>query len=78
MSLDVVVGAPELCEQVWRELSLEGDVVLFGEGILEVEVLSAVAEVVVAAVEIIRNCGSIGENIRILTLAIGIIAILML
>ena len=47
MRLNLVVGAPELCEDVWRELCLECQVVFLIIYILEVEVLGAVAEVVV-------------------------------
>ena len=75
MCLYLVVGAPELCEDVWRELCLECQVVVLIIYILEVEVLGAVAEVVVATVEIVGNRGSIGEDIRILALAIGVVAV---
>ena len=74
--LYLVVGAPELCEDVWRELCLECQVVVLIIYILEVEVLGAVAEVVVATVEIVGYGGSIGEHIRVFALAVGVVAIL--
>ena len=76
MCLNLIVRTPELCENIWRELSLESKVVILIIYILEIEILIAVAEMVVTTVEIVGNSGSIGENIRILALAIGVVTIL--